>query len=212
MATVTLKLEELPSFVGNVAKEANFAAVVALTRTAQSAQQAVKDRMAAEFILRNRYTQRQVRMKPATKRDPVAAVYLTPEADYMIIHETGGTKRPRGNHIAVPTDEVWPNRRRVLPLGKRPRELAKKSTKRKPFLMIPKSGARLIVQRVGKERLPVRVLYSLSRNPEVRKRLQFIETVTENFRGRFSQEFVTAFEEGLKKAARDAKAQEWPAK
>ena len=199
MSSVKLDVKDLVPFMNGVIESVQMTTAIALTRTAKHAQGAVQDHMADVFTLRNKYTQNQVRISPATKRNPVAAVFISPQAEYLVLQETGGTKTPKGNHLAIPQDAVWPNRTRVLAKGRRPRALQQNGGKRKPFLMIPKSGAKLIVRRKTKKRLPVEVLYSLSRTAEVDKRLSFYETVLRDVKGRFSDEFKRAFEESLKR-------------
>jgi hypothetical protein len=209
MSTVKLDVKDLAGFMSGVIEQVQMSTAIALTRTAKHAQGAVRDHMADVFQLRNRFTQNQVRISPATKRNPVAAVFISPQAEYLVLQETGGTKTPKGNHLAIPQDAIWPNRTRVLAKGRRPRALKEKGGKRKPFLMITESGARLIVRRKTKKRLPVEVLYSLSRTAEVDKRLQFYETVLRDVQGRFSDEFKRAFKEGLKRVDLRNTGKEW---
>jgi hypothetical protein len=201
MATITLDVKQIAPFMAKVIDEFQMATVIALTRCAKAGQKAGRDRMAEVFTLRNKYTQNQVRMKPATKRDPTAVVFIAPGAEYLVLHETGGTKQARRGNLAVPTDAAWPNRQRVLAPGRRPRALAK-SGKRKPFLITADSGARLIARRKTKKRYPLEILYVHARSAAVRASMDFTNAVLNDVRGRFSEEFKRVYREKLERLKR----------
>jgi hypothetical protein len=161
---------DAPRLLDNLVKKIPFATALALTRTAQAGQAAVRENMAAAFILRNRFTQNQVRIAAAKKTDLEAAVYLTHKADYMVLHETGGVKTPaRAAGVAVPTEQARRNKRGLIPKSGRPRPLR---DQRRVFVMDLKNGNRAIVRRRGKKRTPISVLYILAEEAKIMPRLE----------------------------------------
>lgn len=54
---------------------------------------------------------------------------------------------------------------------------SKRSGKPKPFLMTTKSGHRIIAQRTGKNRLPIKPLYHFDQKVKIRPRWDFVKTV-----------------------------------
>ncbi|GFZ80797.1 hypothetical protein GCM10011497_06630 [Elstera cyanobacteriorum] len=165
-----------PRLLRDLAEKFPFATALALTRTAQAGQAAVKDHMATAFILRNRFTQNQVRIAAAKKTDLESAVYLTPKADYMVMHETGGVKTPtRAASVAVPTDQTRRNKRGLVPKSAKPRPLR---DQRRVFVMDLKNGSRAVARRKGKKRLPVSVLYVLADEAKIAPRLDMQKIVS----------------------------------
>lgn len=73
---------------------------------------------------------------------------------------------------------------------------SKNSGKPKPFLMTAKSGHTMIVQRAGKDRLPVKPLYHFDKKVKIRPRWDFVKTV-EGITVRFIEK---TFEKELEKA------------
>lgn len=163
------------SLIDALAAKHPFATALALTRAAQAGQQAVRDHMADAFILRNQFTQNQVRIAPATKKDLESAVYLTHKADYMALHETGGVKEPhRSSSVAVPTESVRRNKRGIIQRSNRPRPLR---NQRRVFVVDFKNGNRAIARRQGKKRWPISILYWLADEARIAPVLHMREIV-----------------------------------
>lgn len=89
-----------------------FALAKTLTLCAKAGQARVQEGLGGKFTLRNTFTMRGIRIKPALKvaRRQIADVHTATEnrktgIDYMVKQETGGEKVPHGGsmHIAVPT-------------------------------------------------------------------------------------------------------------
>jgi len=83
-------------------RDAEFAAVVALTRTARAAREELQAEMPVIFDRPTRFTLNSVYVKPATKQDPVALVGFrefagkgTPAAKYLLPQVEGGPRRPK---------------------------------------------------------------------------------------------------------------------
>jgi len=101
-----------------------FAAAVALTRTAQDAQAEVRAGLPRRFTIRNRWVSQGIRIVPATKRRLES--WVGSRDDFMALQETGGIKRPRGEHLAVPTEKVRRRKRGLISKAQRPRRVLQK--------------------------------------------------------------------------------------
>lgn len=166
---------DAPRLLDNLVKRFPFATALALTRTAQAGQNAVREHMEAAFILRNRFTQNQVRIAAAKKTDLEAAVYLTHGADYMALHETGGLKTPaHSSSVAVPTEQVRRTKRGLVAKSNKPRPLR---DQRRVFVIEFKSGKRAIARRKGKARLPISVVWFLADEAKIAPRLKMQQIV-----------------------------------
>jgi hypothetical protein len=130
-----------------------FAVANALTQTAKEARDAVKNQLKGTYVLRNRFTEGGMRMRPATKRSLKSEVgSLDP---YMASQAKGGVRqkgegRPRGKGepkaIAVPS-KVRPGKSGIVPRGKWPGKLVLKP---RHFFQEMKSGAVILFGRKGK--------------------------------------------------------------
>ena len=201
-----------------------FATALALTRTAQSARDAVKSKLPSQFRLRNTWTEQGVKAIMATKGNPVA--YVNFARYYMLLQEYGGLKIGRVNYIAVPLDPALRNR---IPTNMRPKVLlaqqdlqatvsgfksqarirAISKTYNTGFLI--NSGGKLFIAiRTGRsmkkgmlrgQRDPhVRILYVLVRQTRIPKRLHMYETVQQTVRDQFKQFFAEAMQFAMRTA------------
>lgn len=89
-----------------VFKQINFALILTYTRSAIAAQKATREYLPLGFVIRNAFTQEGIRTQPAEKTSPSAYVYARTSGafsiGYMVLHETGGIKRPFGKYLALP--------------------------------------------------------------------------------------------------------------
>lgn len=194
-----------------------FAASRAINEVAKRGQQRVHDRIQHVFEVRNRlFASRAIKIKPfATKRRLMAQLQVEPpggkaRADIFAKFETGGTKRPRGQRLAVPTDEVKRLRSGRISKRQRLREFDFKphghrgvfSTKgtgvfvgNKRTIMIRESGGRgLVLQRVGRGKgSRLKTLYIFTPKAKIDDRLKFEQTVTDQVRIYWRPEFREAF-------------------
>ena len=118
------------------------------------------------FDLRNRrFLGVAMRMEFASKRTLKGAVFDRLGRASLALHARGGTKRPRGQHIAIPSRELEGKRtiggaiRKAL----RPRQVLSKAGRRQAFRVTFRSGQEAIVRRKGKKPSPLQVLYLLER-------------------------------------------------
>lgn len=180
---------------------AGIATNTALTRTAASARKHIQEQIPKRFDRPTPFTLRAPRFKPATKAKPVAEVSVAPtQAGYLVVQETGGTRRPAKRALVVPVQERL-NAYGNMPKGRLKRLLARKDT----FSGRPSNRARPgIYQRVGGKRSRrLKLLVAYEPKAEYRPRFRFRESVEGHVKGVVAREFVKAFaEQSVKEASK----------
>jgi hypothetical protein len=126
-----LKFEFPTDIERKLFKQLDFALVLTFTRAAYEAQKAVRTSLSQHFVLRNTFVSKGILVEKATKQNPVATVFARTEGpfniDFMLLHETGGTKKPKGQHLAIaPYKSI--RQHRPAKRGKRPRDLLNVAT------------------------------------------------------------------------------------
>ncbi len=156
------------------------------------------------FTIRNkRFITSQMRMEFAKdKRNVRAALFDAKGRGQLEKHARGGTKTPRGKHIAIPSREIEGKRTKSgkIPKKLKPRTVLSKAGRRQAFRIKFQSGQEAIVRRKGKKRSPLQVLYLLERRARIRKAFRFHEDATKvarrvlpgHFRRRLRQALRTA--------------------
>lgn len=131
----------------DVAKQVEFAMASALTETAKRAQKESLKDIRQTFTVRNNWDSPSnamgIKVLPASKGDLESAVVT--RADWLTLHEEGGAKIPKGQHIAVPTSNVRRTKRDIIQRSQRPRNL-----KRSFIIKTRKRGIDMIFQRRGR--------------------------------------------------------------
>lgn len=191
--------------VRKIAKNVRFGVAAGLTRTAKDAQGDAIKSIEKEFTTRGRWyapsNKFGVRITPAKRDRHESAVHTA--ADWLLPHETGGPKRPRGGRFAVPTENVRRNKRQIIPKSQRPRALKGTfvlQTKRGPVLFqrVYANKAGKYTTRKLKTRRGTRLvaLFGLEKTVQIRKRPTFIEPV----RRSVSRNIKTRIREGIENA------------
>ena len=98
---------------------------LALDTTAKELQSSVREALPQRFTLRNNWVRGGILTKFATKQDLSATVFSRDE--FMGLQETGGTKNPLGNYLAIPTSMVRRTPRQMIRRADRPRALGDKA-------------------------------------------------------------------------------------
>lgn len=180
----------------NVASQFRFALATALTATAKRAQAATLADIRGTFTIRNTWLNPSnamgIKVLPASKADLSAAVAT--RADWLTLHEEGGTKRPTGAHLAVPTRFVRRSKRQIIQRSQRPRNLKAAKTVVLPL----KSGGKMIFERRNKRLVP---LFRLIRQAQIDR----APTITEQTVRTFEKEFEPTLYEKFKAALATAK-------
>lgn len=161
-----------------------FAIALALTRTAQDAQQEVKGQLPSRFALRNGWTARNIRIQAASKSGLEATITAP---DYMAKQETGETEHAKRRYLVAPAPAIG---NRIAPAGMRPSAVLRQP---RTFIMEMKSGKVGIVQRKGRRPLPVRILWWLTPTQRNTERFEFGDTSAQVVERRFAIRFQEAF-------------------
>ena len=177
-----------------IAKQSIFATAQALTKTAKDAQKDEIDSLQQNFTLRGRWFEQSnkfgIKIKPAKKEDLKAIIYTN--ADWLELHETGGTKIPKGNTIAIPTSEVRRNKKDIITKANRPRNL------KNAFIITNRNGHKVLVQRKGRgKRKQLVFLYDLTVAANIPKRPTFYAPVLKSIEQNFQRNFETSLRRAL---------------
>jgi hypothetical protein len=175
-----------------VTKQIPFAVAAGCTRLAKMGHADVYDRMGRVFTLRSDWTRKGLRVKPAEKRDwPRTTAWVYHRDRGMVKQELGETKKPKGEHIAIPTR---------LARGGSERGRIRKAMR--PGPVIARGAAKPTqdeIVRTPKRSTPdLRILYLLRKSAKVKPRFGMRETVERTVRA--NQKFVVLDE--FRKAVR----------
>lgn len=148
------------------------------------------------FILRNRFTQRSIRVKLSRKTDLKSEVYS--DAYYLEGQTAGKVRTPKGDAFAVPISKQWKNKRKRIPKRIRP-DVIMGGTK--GFIGKTKSGEPAIVMRTKRKRKPTLVtMYSLQPSVRIRKRMDLDGIVNAVVPARYPVQFERELTNALKTA------------
>ncbi|TAH39280.1 MAG: hypothetical protein EYC70_00410 [Planctomycetota bacterium] len=200
-------LDQLPT------KQLPFATSLALNWLGKDAQAEVRQRLPAIFELRSDWVQRGIQMTPAQKRDwPNSAAVVGSRDAFLVQHETGAVKTARSGRLAIPArGAAVRGAGGRIPRSRKPRALL---ARRRTFINTIRSGQQklehtgthrsrnaglpAILQRVGKKRYPLRVIYVLRPRGIIRRTLGMHETVEAVVRARYGAKFRQAIEYALR--------------
>lgn len=176
-----------------------FATANALTTTAFDVRKQIVEKTYPDsFTVRNkRFASQMFRVEKANKRNLTAAVFDRLGRDYMVKQAEGGVKRPRGNHIAIPSRQIKRTASGKVPRGKQPRNLLGGKAYRTKL----RSGQDVIAQQVGRGAARrQQVLYLLEKTAHIPKRFPFYEDATTTTRRVFDRNFKKSFVKALRTA------------
>lgn len=189
-----IDINKMPEKLKELATAEEWAAAIALTRTAYQCRQAAIDAFAEEFTVRNKWHQRQIRYDKATPENLESAVRVV--APQMAIHETGGTE-DAGARIPVGIRKAAgiPDKK-VIPKTKRASQILKRKVYgNRPFIQRAK-GIRGIFVRVTDSRRPIELLYNLEeQSTRYPKRPWFFDAVEKMYDRIIESEFAKATKE-----------------
>jgi hypothetical protein len=181
--------------------QAPFATARALTWTAKAAQEDLQDSLPGTFTIRNGWTAKGIRIKPASKAAPVAAVGTKDE--YLARQVTGGQKTSRsGRSVAVPV-RARRNKRATTPRSRWPGAMI--ARKRSRMLIQPSANGRSLLLfsvrgREGHEKL--RLEYVLTRTVKVESAWNLQRIAFKAFRREWPAMAARSWEQALQTAKR----------
>ena len=181
-----------------------FATSQALNTTAFDVRsQIVNKTYPRSFTVRNkRFAGTMFRVSKSTKRKLTAVIFDRLGKDFMTMQAEGGVKKPRGQHLAIPSNsnKVTRTASGAIRKAQRPRQLLSRN---KVFVnKLIKSGDEAIMRRVGKDRYPVEMLYLLTPQGKIKKRFPFYEDGQMIANKKFAQNFAKAFKQAKRTARR----------
>lgn len=195
---VEVRVEGKVDEVLSLDKQLRFAAARALTETSKQAQDSSIRAIQATFTTRGKWYQPSnrfgVRVTPARKDNLEAAVRTA--ADWLALHETGGTKRAAGKDLAIAIVGTGTARPRFT--SKLRRELKPRALGGKAFVIRTKSGPVLFFRRGKRQRLTP--LYNLEQSARVRKQSVIIDPTVKVFERRFGSIFEKSLQDALRTA------------
>lgn len=158
-----------------------FAFAKTLTDCAKAGQTVVRAQTKKVFRLHSEYIPNQIRITPAKKGlAPEAEVRTTKDIEFMTIQETGGTKKPKGAALAIPS---FPAQRSIPDLRTNsgairkkylPRSLIEKErNKRRPMKLIHDGFLWLFRKALG----AILPMFKFASSVKIRPRWKFAPTV-----------------------------------
>lgn len=191
-----------------------FATAVALNDTAKDVRgQIINDTWPGDITQRNKNFMKAA-LTPiskrnaevwATKRNLRAVIGTTRpkmQRDYLQRLTEGGTKTPRGRHLAIPSSQNTVTRLQggAIKKADRPRQLL---NRKGVFIQkLVRSGDMAIMRRVGKDRYPVQMLYLLEPSGQIKKQFGFYDDANTTARRAFGKNFALAFKRAKATARR----------
>lgn len=146
-----------------------------LTQTAKDGQKASVDAIRSTFTVRgnwpNQNMKHGIKITPARGEKLQASVHTL--ADWLELHEKGGTKLPHGRSLSVPTFALRPKGSKKILRG--PMRVKQLLASGKAFIMETDRGP-VVAQTKGKGQRLV-ILYGLEPQVRVRKRSTFYEPI-----------------------------------
>lgn len=177
MAIINLELSSSDStkLMALCEKDVLFVAAKTLTKTAQAAQEQIKQHLRATFVLRKPNFEKSIKVRPATKQTLEASVYTM--AGFATLQQTGGRRVAKTGQLAVPQ---YDDLRHI--------KAVRKTNQPGSFVMNLKNGGMVIARRSGKE---IEILYHIKNFALVPKRFEMLEigadTAQKEFPRLFSQ-------------------------
>ena len=175
-----------------------FATKQTLNSVAFSVRKNTVDRVApSAFATRNkRFITASLRVDLATKTTLRASVFDKLQRGNLEDHAQGGTKTPRGRHVAIPSRELAKKRSgRGVQKNRRPRT----ALNRKTAFTTVINGQKVIAERKGKAG-KLKILYVLERSAKLRKSFPFYREADYVISAEVGPTFTKEFEKAMRTA------------
>jgi len=186
---------ERPMSAAEMVKQIRFGTALGLTNAAKEGQKVVMAALGDKFTLRGQWFKQSmkygIKVKMAKPSNLASAVHTA--ADWLLLHEEGGDKRPQGRSLAVPTDNVRRNKRLIIPRGQRPKGLKDKRT----FVLNTKNGRVLFQRKYKGKRSKIVALYNLEPKVRVPKRATFFEPIGDVVKRHLHHHIISGIEKAF---------------
>jgi hypothetical protein len=174
-----------------------YAISTAINDVAKKAQVDIRAHINESFTVRRKqWVDNSVKIKPfATKQNLQATIAIDPaggRSDILSKFEYGGTKTSTtGGLVAIPGDDIRPDRHKVIPSGKRPKNL------KNAFILKTRSGGEALMTYIGRGKSRVlKLAYLLVKSVPIRNNLEFASTAIKTV----NREWETSWNAAWKKA------------
>jgi hypothetical protein len=192
----------LDAWVGkirNLPKQIRYATAVALTRSAEHAQESILSRTRDVFTIRKNWLtpgyMYGINRKTARADDLNAEVYT--RAPWMLLQEEGGIKLPKKQYLAVPQEGVRRTKKDLIPSSEKPKAL-----KRSFIIWTTKSGP-MLFKRVNRGKgSKIKPMYAFERSAKIEGRWQFVRTGIATVKQVYAKIFAAAIKNALETARR----------
>lgn len=174
-------------------------AALALTKTAQDAQTAVTDALPKNFTIRTPWWKKSskfgIKVKPAEKSDATPTAEVGTNADWLALHEEGGTKKRTGSgkNLAIPTRQVRRTKRNIIQKGSKPRKL------KHSFIAKTDKGNEMLFQRKGRgKKEQIIPMFLLQPTGKIKERDTVIEPAVKAIAKSIHRNFYIAMDRVIK--------------
>lgn len=185
--------------IRNLPKQIRYATAVALTRSAEHAQQSILSRTHDIFTIRKNWltpgNMFGINRKAARADDLTAEVYT--RAPWMSLQESGGLKIPAKKWLAIPQEGVRRTKKDLIPSGEKPKAL-----KRSFVIWNTKSGP-MLFKRTGRgKNSTIKAMYAFEKNAKIDPRWQFVRTGIDTVKKVYAKIFAASIKDALETAKR----------
>jgi hypothetical protein len=172
---IAVKVTQRPPSAASIIKQINYGTARGLTEIAKDGQKAVLGSLKGTFTLRggwfNPSNAMGIKIKIAKPTDMASEIRT--RADWLDIHEKGGTKKGRSGRLAIPTANVRRNKRDIIARANRPAALRNKRT----FVIKTSKGDVLFQRKYKGKRSQIVALYNLEQAARIRRQSTFEEPI-----------------------------------
>jgi hypothetical protein len=176
-AVFKVSIVKRPPTADKILKSIHAGMAIGITKTAVEGKQAVQGAIRGTFQVRNQWPEKgplAVKSEAAKIKDRNPTATVGAGADFLALHEKGGTKIPRGEHLAVPTENVRRTKRQIIQKGQRPRPILAKGA----FVGKTRKGREFIAQRQGRgKNKKFKILYFLPTRARIKKQPTFFPVI-----------------------------------
>jgi hypothetical protein len=196
MAGIYTNIPSVVKDLDRMDRQRPYAIARAINETAKDVQKVEGENLKRKQVIRSDWWKGGrkfgINIKPfATADKPTATIGSM--ADWERLHESGGTKKPTSSkNLAIPSEAHRGGKEKKMTPAKKPRSVLEK----RGFFVHMKSGLPGIFARVGRKRLPIKLLFTLTRQARLNPVLGYKEIgmaiIAKMLPGRFAEQFRKA--------------------
>jgi hypothetical protein len=186
-----------PPTAEKIIKQSLYGVSRGINETATEARTAVIGATKQHFIIRTPWLDRGP-FTPKIDRSDIRQNNLTTRirwaADWMFLHQTGGTKVAKSGRLAVPTDEVKRTKRLIIPRSQRPKALRLKGS----FVIKTSHGDVIAIRQGRGKKKPLKFLYNLEGSVRIKKEPTFFPVIEKVVKRRLNKNVAANITKALR--------------